>query len=195
MSVDAAPVVGLGAAFGVLSSSFVDENLGVTSSVKNVEWSSASLAILSVLAPTASKTPVSTQSTTSDLIRTVGHSGAWIACTNEQATPRWSQYVSRRFNELSDPHRDVPVSRSVLRRAWGEVARLLPLNIATPSVVPSAAGGVELVWHKSGWDVELTFDPNESTAWAHSRSTGDEIFGRLDDTRSQVSRILQLVSS
>ncbi len=86
-----------------------------------------------------------------------------------EPTSRWFSYVERRMRELADdeegidgyPARDQPV----ISDAWLNAAQLFGPNTPTPSVVPTVQGGIEFVWHKTGWDLELAVDPGDTTVW------------------------------
>ena len=55
------------------------------------------------------------------------------------------------------------------RRAAAEAFRD---TTPTPSVVPTADGGIDFVWHKNGYDVEWCITEVNAEFWAHHRATG-----------------------
>lgn len=58
-----------------------------------------------------------------------------------------------------------------VRRALGEVVRFMGVDTPTPCVVPTLDGGVQFVWHKGGWDVEVEVEvgPNDTISTDRSR--------------------------
>jgi hypothetical protein len=116
-----------------------------------------------------------------------------------EPTSRWFSYVERRMKELADdeegidgyPARD----QTVINEAWLNAAQLFGPNTPTPSVVPTVQGGIEFVWHKTGWDLELAVDPDETTVWARNRETGDTWYGALHERRGQLLGLLGYLAS
>lgn len=117
----------------------------------------------------------------------------WIASSSQ----RWFEYLSKRFAEIEAEARlgktGYP-SIETLNRAWNEAVRLLDPHHPTPSVVPSENAGVDLVWHKKGWDVEVEIEPGASTVWAHEISTGETEYGPLADMRSALTEVLDILA-
>lgn len=89
---------------------------------------------------------------------------------------RWGAYVEQRLGELERGEGDytelrLPSAVTVAhaRKAAAEAFRD---TTPTPSVVPTADGGIDFVWHKNGYDVEWCITEGDAEFWAHHRATG-----------------------
>lgn len=89
---------------------------------------------------------------------------------------RWGAYVSQRLDELergegdfTDLRRPSAATVAFARRMAAETFRD---TTPTPSVVPTAEGGIDFVWRKNGYDAEWCITEGEAEFWAHRRSTG-----------------------
>jgi hypothetical protein len=112
--------------------------------------------------------------------------------------PRWLPYVMERLEALHrlvyEPDDEVPTPYpESIQRALPELARFMRTDTPTPTVVPTFDGGVQFVWHKGGWDVEVEVGPKETLVWAQRRD-GDESWDgsldeRVDDVRSLMARL------
>jgi hypothetical protein len=111
-----------------------------------------------------------------------------------QPTARWLAYVERRMQELAvnedDPHGYPARDQHVIQRAWECAAKWFTQSTPAPSVVPTAEGGIEFVWHKCGWDLELAIDPDETWVWARERESGEIWHGSLDERRENLLSLL-----
>jgi hypothetical protein len=91
---------------------------------------------------------------------------------------------------LSSPHPEA------IQRALPELIRFMRVDTPTPSVVPTFDGGVQFVWHKGGWDVEVEVGPKETLLWAQRRDGSVSWHGslddRVDDARAVMSEITTL---
>jgi hypothetical protein len=119
-------------------------------------------------------------------------------CLEVHRVSTWAEYVSSRLEELANrthEHGKSYPDLEMLNRARMEIYGTLKADTPTPSVVPSEAGGVGLIWHKAGWDVEIEFDPEGSFVWARDRSTGETIYEDLDTFRGELSDILTELSA
>lgn len=108
----------------------------------------------------------------------------------------WVAYISRRLKKLADraPGEAPPIPSEILAETWKEALRTLPARCPTPSVVPSEEGGVDLVWHKGGWDVEMSIEPDARYIWARNRFTGEMWDGTLEEHRRKLSGLLDSLS-
>lgn len=113
-------------------------------------------------------------------------------------TPQWLPYVMGRLRELLQLTFDQdegapPLHPEAIQRALLELIRFMRVDTPTPSVVPTFDGGVQFVWHKSGWDVEVEVGPKETLLWAQRRDGAASWHGSLDerveDARAVMSEI------
>lgn len=75
-----------------------------------------------------------------------------------------------------------------------EAESLIP-NLATPSVVPTVRGGVQLEWHRQGVDVEIEFAVDDSASWyAEERGTGTALEGPVVGYESTIRQWLKRAS-
>lgn len=79
-----------------------------------------------------------------------------------------------------------PISQESLREALTfllEAATTIP-NLASPAVVPTAPGGIQLEWHQGGVDIEVEFCPDIPPSWfaedVASGETADEVLAPND---------------
>jgi len=116
-------------------------------------------------------------------------------------TPHWLPYVMGRLRQLLqltyDQDEGVPPPHpESIQRALSELIRFMRVDTPTPSVVPTFDGGVQFVWHKGGWDVEVEVGPKETLLWAQRRdgiaSWHGSLDERLDDARSVMAEITVL---
>jgi hypothetical protein len=108
---------------------------------------------------------------------------------------RWSGYIQRRFEQLTAETPSSPAFTETLNAAWKSILNLFAPNIATPSVLPGDEGGIVLVWHKGGWDIEIDFGPLEGpSVWTVNRSSLDGFDGDLSDHREELLDVLAEIS-
>ena len=88
---------------------------------------------------------------------------------------RWGAYVERRLGELERGEGDYTGLRrpsAVTVAHARKVTETFRDTTPTPSVVPTADGGIDFVWRKNGYDVELSVTGEDSEFWARCRPTG-----------------------
>ena len=118
------------------------------------------------------------------------------ACTSY----RWMPYVVRRLNELDEigagdtSHEVIAPSRKALTRVLFDARRFMPAEVATPSLVPTADRGVQLVWHRGGWDVEVDVLADRTHVWARRRDSGESWSGELNEVIEKLTRLLVEIS-
>ncbi len=103
----------------------------------------------------------------------------------QEAVTRWGAYVGQRLGELERGEGDYTELRcpsaATVARARKVAAETFRDGTPTPSVVPNADGGIDFVWHKNGYDVEICVTETEADIWARQRATGDEWAAPLPD--------------
>lgn len=114
---------------------------------------------------------------------------------------RWVNYVDRRLSEFAslpehpnDPESyprpfDEALARA-RRVAWTHFRAETP----TPSVVPTRDRGVDFVWYKGGWHLELSVEQEGDLVWAHNLSTGELWEGSLDERSGDLRLLLDGLS-
>ena len=128
-------------------------------------------------------------------------SGSWRTGTHEDASPywreaarrsRWRAYVAERFRQLAERIGEPGYpSLEALNRALHSVDFLLPPTTPTPSVLPSEEGGVELIWQRNGWDVQVELDEaGRDFVWTRERTSGEVTAGDLEELREILREIL-----
>lgn len=125
-----------------------------------------------------------------------------ISIYSEQQSPRWLPYVARRLNELASRSNE-PTPEAigapdpwVLKHALVVLSEWLSDDTPTPSVVPTPDGGVQFVWHKSGWDIEIEVLPSETYVWGRNRNdTGREFSGDLPERAPELQAALREMST
>ena len=74
-----------------------------------------------------------------------------------------------------DSYGGVPTSLTSVEVAFQFLGSYLGPTSLPPSVVPLSDGGIQLVWHNNGVDVEATFSPTDDPAvYVHDVETGVE---------------------
>lgn len=59
--------------------------------------------------------------------------------------------------------------------------KYFPPTLPTPSVVPSPSGGVELIWFRFRWHLEIDFSDSSVIVWAHDMRGGELWRGSIAD--------------
>lgn len=114
--------------------------------------------------------------------------------------PRWFAFIERQLNAIANSTSEeldgypCPPAESI------EAARkfaftYLEGNTPTPSVVPSSEGGIEFIWYKGGWHLEVAVGHGEINVWAHNIKSGALWNGSLDATSEKLRDLLGGLSS
>lgn len=88
--------------------------------------------------------------------------GAESAETRKRVGP-WVEAVTARFAELLalqnnwNSHGACPIARQNILAAGRFLAAVMEPLTPAPTIVPTAGGGVQLEWHRAGFDVEVLF--------------------------------------
>ena len=105
------------------------------------------------------------------------------AATLAQLPNGWNSYGAKPVSPRAVHH---------ATRLLRETACLIP-NVATPSVVPTVGGGLQLEWHLRGVDIEIEFGSDGCASWyAEDRATGEAsegpVLGHEDTVRQWLKR-------
>ncbi len=74
--------------------------------------------------------------------------------------------------------------------AW-LVSHLMRPDTPTPSIIPTASGGVQIEWHSEGIDFEVeTVGPTELSVYFRDSATGLEWERDIDSDWSEITRVL-----
>lgn len=111
---------------------------------------------------------------------------------------RWNKHVVQRLEELRAGVFDftglqVP-QEQVVDQAWNIASNNFYSNTPPPSVLPSDEGEILFIWHKSGWDVQITVGSEETTIWAYDRNSGNEFSGSLASRQREFANLLDILS-
>lgn len=111
------------------------------------------------------------------------------------AVAPWVDYVSDRLSALEDPVEPGLPATEVINRARTSIMHLLPPAAPSPAVLPSEEGGIDFVWHRAGWNVEIAVerDGNE-TVWLWNRASNEEVFGDLEEHREVLLDLIRAFS-
>jgi hypothetical protein len=100
--------------------------------------------------------------------------------------PRWLSFLEKRLNSLrslnaEDLDGTPPPPPSTLHDSFSFAIKYFPRDLPTPSIVPSSEGGVEFIWFKSGWHLEIEITESGVYVWAHDLKKGTLWRGSLDE--------------
>lgn len=85
------------------------------------------------------------------------------------------------FEGLSQP------DYRTLEAAWNVALVTFPAATFPPSVLPTARGGVEFLWRRRGWDVQITVGRDDVHLWARNRVAGTAPISKHMDPTSHGS--------
>jgi hypothetical protein len=110
---------------------------------------------------------------------------------------RWNRYVVQRLEELRAGAFDftglqVPAEH-IVDKAWVVASDYFHFNTPPPSVLPSDEGEILFVWHKAGWDAQISVGSEETTIWAYDRRSGAEFSGSLTSLQNEFSNLLEIL--
>ena len=104
----------------------------------------------------------------------------------------WREKAIRRLTDLAllrmgwDGHQGLPLDRDTMEFAVTIIAGLMRPSVPIPSIVPLSYGGLQIEWHRNGWDVEIEFiAPYEVEVYEKDVRTGeDKVFPLTRDFRA-----------
>jgi hypothetical protein len=123
-----------------------------------------------------------------------------IYVTPQMASSVWFKPAFTQFQQLLtlktgwDSYDGERVLFSRVERALSFLGTHLEKQSLPPTVVPLSDGGVQLVWHDRGLDVEATFSATEAPeVFVRDLATGDEFETNLDQalTRDRLREIFR----
>jgi hypothetical protein len=118
---------------------------------------------------------------------------------SEQELPHWVQIVLRRLRSIADlpagwsGRGGPPVEPQLLPQAFQLIADIMPNDDPSyvPHLVPTVEGGLQMEWHRDGFDLEIEMSPLGEVWVDYTRVDGSEAWdGDFDDLRDRVSKVL-----
>ncbi|MDQ2832315.1 MAG: hypothetical protein M3Y50_00950 [Acidobacteriota bacterium] len=117
--------------------------------------------------------------------------------TIEETSPPWIREVNKRLEYLrrlranwdgeGAPAIDFECCINSLRFLLERAANETP----APQIVPTYDGGLQLEWHTSGIDLEITFSPHEPAVFFYVAADGRETEGEVEKEGQKIGNILR----
>ena len=111
----------------------------------------------------------------------VPFSGGTVIVELQDSEPRWLSDTLNQLFQLAtlqenwDTYGGRPIAIQAVAAGLNMLGRILAYDAPTPSVVPRSNGGVQFEWHRSGIDLEVSIDPDETvSASFEDPATGNE---------------------
>lgn len=111
----------------------------------------------------------------------------------------WQHKAQLRLMELIrlpvgwDGHSGRPVKRDIAEFAASVLASLMLPRIPMPAIMPLSYGGVQIEWHRKGWDIEIEISaPNQMHIYQYELQSGDE---REFDIGADLSGLADVIES
>jgi len=135
-------------------------------------------------------------------------SAAWNSPERQQAPTAfssaagsWPEAVADRLVKLRklaagwDGHGAQPISRTIVDYTCALLPRLVRPGVPPPFIAPIATGGLQLEWHRNGWDLEVEIEgPGRIYVYARELATGQEWETDLADDLSALQPKLNAIS-
>jgi hypothetical protein len=114
--------------------------------------------------------------------------------------PRWQAETLARVTALLkmragwDSYRALPVRHDAAMFALTILENVMRSSTPSPSVIPSASGGLQLEWHVNDIDLEIhVLEPYKGEVWWYDHSTGGEstheLTADLSTLRAPISKL------
>jgi hypothetical protein len=95
--------------------------------------------------------------------------------------PAWANDALQKLGALMelpagwDGHRGNLITSVAVTYTFNILGRIMQPGVPLPSITPLSYGGVQLEWHRKGWDVEIeVFGPGRLQVFARDLKTGNE---------------------
>ena len=82
---------------------------------------------------------------------------------------------SMRLDQGWDSYGGSPIAVSAVQDAISFLASTLDRDSVAPAVVPMSDGGLQLLWHRAGIDIEVTFAADGAELYTRDLETGGEM--------------------
>jgi hypothetical protein len=93
-----------------------------------------------------------------------------------------------------DGHSASPVNRDALEFAAQVIAAFMQPRVPAPAIVPLADGGVQIEWHRRGWDLEISvLGPNNIYVYAYELASQSEHELEVSTDLSPIGNYLDLI--
>jgi hypothetical protein len=101
----------------------------------------------------------------------------------------------RRLPAGWDGHGGNPISRTVVDYACALLPRLVRPGVPPPFIAPIPSGGLQLEWHRNGWDLEIEISgPGRVYAYARELATDQEWEADFTDDLSELQPKLDVIA-
>jgi hypothetical protein len=123
------------------------------------------------------------------------------AATAFSAVDAWPDSIGDRLFQLLrlpvgwDGHGARPPSRTIVDYACYLLARLTRPGVPPPFVAPLSSGGLQLEWHRKGWDLEIEIEgPGQLYVYANELATDQEWEAELTDDLTELQPKLEAIA-
>jgi hypothetical protein len=118
--------------------------------------------------------------------------GARSESLSDQLSDRLAQLAQ--FRAGWDGHRASPVSRTIIYYACNLIPRIVSTGVPVPFIAPLPFGGMQLEWHRNGWDLEIEIHaPDRLYVYTRELATGRESEMNLRDDLSGLAQVLTAI--
>ncbi len=154
--------------------------------MSNIGDVSSAVSDVAIFTQLASGPSVSTEA--SQIYQAASNRAAFTPSQEEDAgvALRWLPFLEMRLEAMkaltTDNLDGLPVPPpKTLDQAIRFAYKYFPPTLPTPSVVPSPSGGVELIWFRFRWHLEIDFSDSGVIVWAHDMRGGELWRGSIAD--------------